>query len=138
METICDLCRKNSIQDMNKNRSIRDRIAMHVAVSEMVYSPQLNEAYLAFAKGRRASSRLEKAMWLVEHVGVEDLDSYFDFECIRICSHCGKPMCWGFVIDDGGEHYCSLSCLHKHYSSDEYLALYNHGKGNSYYTSWID
>ena len=84
METISDLCRKNSIQDMSKNRSIRDRIAMHVAVSEMVYSPQLNEAYMALANGRRASSRLEKAMWLVEHIGIEDLDSYFDFECIRI------------------------------------------------------
>ena len=93
---------------MNKNMSIRDRIAMHVAISEMVYSPKLNEAYMALANGRRASSRWE------------------------------KPMCWGFVIDDGGEHYCSLSCLHKHYSSDEYSALYNHGKGNSYYTSWID
>ena len=93
---------------MNKNMSIRDRIAMHVAVSEMVYSPKLNEVYMAFAKGRRASSRWEKAM------------------------------CWGFVIDDGAEHYCSLGCLHKHYSSDEYSALYNHGKGNSYYTSWID
>ena len=44
METICDLCRKNCIQDMSKNRSIRDRIAMHVAVSEMVYSTKLNEA----------------------------------------------------------------------------------------------
>ena len=93
---------------MNKNMSIRDRIAMHVAVSEMVYSPKLNEVYMAFAKGRRASSRWEKAM------------------------------SWGFVIDDGAEHYCSLGCLHKHYSSDEYSALYNHGKGNSYYTSWID
>ena len=43
---------------MNKNMSIRDRIAMHVAISEMVYSPKLNEAYMALANGRRASSRL--------------------------------------------------------------------------------
>ena len=43
---------------MNKNMSIRDRIAMHAAISEMVYSPKLNEAYMALANGRRASSRL--------------------------------------------------------------------------------
>ena len=93
---------------MRKIMSIRNRVALHVAVSEMVYSPKLNEVYMAFAKGRRASSRWEKAM------------------------------SWGFVIDDGAEHYCSLGCLHKHYSGDEYSALYNHGKSNSYYTSWID
>ena len=93
---------------MRKIMSIRNRVALHVAVGEMIYSTKLNEAYMALANGRRASSRWE------------------------------KPMSWGFVIDDGGEHYCSLSCLHKHYSSDEYSALYNHGKGNSYYTSWID
>jgi len=38
--------------------SIRNRVALHVAVDEMVYSPKLNEAYMALANGRRASSRL--------------------------------------------------------------------------------
>ena len=43
---------------MRKIISIRNRVALHVAVGEMVYSPKLNEAYMALANGRSASSRL--------------------------------------------------------------------------------
>ena len=44
--------------------SIRDRVAMHVAVGEMIYSPKLNEAYMAFANGRRAyQSPLISCYW---------------------------------------------------------------------------
>ena len=30
-----------------------------------------------------------------------------------------------------------FTCLHKHYSIEEYLTRYNNGEGDSYYTSWI-
>ena len=71
--------------------SIRDRVAMHVAVGEMIYSPKLNEAYMAFANGRRASSRFEKAMWLANHADFRKIKEYITFKLVWICSNCGKP-----------------------------------------------
>ena len=60
----------------------------------------------------------------------EELDSF------RICSHCEKPMIEGYCIEDGEEYYCSDECLHKHFSKNEYLKMYNNGNGNSYWTNW--
>lgn len=121
-----------------RRMTIKDKIVKYIMIGEILNSKEFHDAYNNFEGPIALHGKFRRAIWLVEHIGVEDLDCYFNFDCIRICSHCGKPMSWGFVIDDGGEHYCSLSCLHKHYSSDEYWTLYNHGKGNSYYTSWID
>lgn len=76
--------------------------------------------------------------WLEKHPDLSVLDSIVDFEHVRICSLCGKPMCWGYCIDDGLEYYCSDKCLHRKYSKEEFDEMYKHGKRNSYYTSWID
>ena len=64
----------------------------------------------------------------------EELCEHMD--CLRICDECHHPMIEGFCIDDGKEHYCSEECLHNHYSEEEYLAMYNDGEGNSYWTVW--
>ena len=54
----------------------------------------------------------------------------------RICSECGKEMKAGFVIDGGTEYYCCEKCLHKHYTEDEYIKMYDNGEGESYYTEF--
>ena len=110
--------------------SIRDRVAMHVAVGEMIYSPKLNEAYMAFANGRRASSRFEKAMWLANHADFRKIKEYITFKLVWICSNCGKPIYWGFsgFSEDGDDiWYCSDECLHAHYTEEAAENKYDEG-----------
>ena len=54
----------------------------------------------------------------------------------RICSECGKEMKAGYCINNGMEYFCSDDCLHKHYSEEEYLEMYDDGNGDSYWTEW--
>lgn len=56
----------------------------------------------------------------------------------RVCSHCGKEMFEGYVIDNGLEYYCSDECLHQHYTDEEYDEMYDNGNGDSYWTEWDD
>ena len=56
----------------------------------------------------------------------------------RICSECGKKMKAGYCINNGMEYFCSEDCLHKHYSEEEYLEMYDDGNGDSYWTEWDD
>lgn len=55
---------------------------------------------------------------------------------MRICDECKNKMNSGYVIENGLEYYCSDECLHKHYTEEEYLELYDNGNGDSYYTEW--
>lgn len=57
---------------------------------------------------------------------------------MRICSECKKKMNDGYCIDGGLEYYCSDECLHKHYTEEEYLDMYDDGNGDSYWTEWED
>lgn len=57
-------------------------------------------------------------------------------ENTRTCSECNKPMNEGYCIENGMEYYCSDECLHKHYTQEEYLKMYDNGNGNSYWTQW--
>ena len=54
----------------------------------------------------------------------------------RTCSECDKPMVEGYCMFDGLEYYCSDECLHKHYTQEEYLKLYDNGNGDCYWTTW--
>lgn len=54
----------------------------------------------------------------------------------RYCSECGKSMKKGYCIENGLEYYCSDECLHKHYTNEEYIEMYDNGNGDSYYTEW--
>lgn len=56
----------------------------------------------------------------------------------RTCSECGKEMTEGFVIDGGTEYYCSEECLHKNYTHEEYMEMYEDGEGETYWTQWDD
>lgn len=59
-----------------------------------------------------------------------------EIEQLRICNECGNVMNEGYCIDNGLEYYCSEECLHKHYTEEEYLKMYDNGNGDSYYTEW--
>jgi hypothetical protein len=54
----------------------------------------------------------------------------------RQCDECGTPMTEGYVIDNGCAYYCTDRCLHHHFTKEEYLALYDDGEGDSYWTEW--
>ena len=58
-------------------------------------------------------------------------------DCFRICEECEKPMIEGYLVD-GCSTYCSDECLHKHYSEEEFNALYNEGDGDTYWTTWYE
>ena len=47
-------------------------------------------------------------------------------------------MGWGYCVECGNEYYCSDDCLHQKYSEEEWIEMYDNGKGTSYYTAWID
>ena len=54
----------------------------------------------------------------------------------RVCSECGSVMVEGFVIGGGDEYYCSEECLHKHYTQEEYLKMYEENDDDNYWTQW--
>lgn len=78
------------------------------------------------------------AGYIIDNTEVEELVDELDLEHTRCCSECGSPMYEGYCIENGAEHYCSEECLHKHLSEEEYNDLYDDGKGDSYWTSWLD
>ena len=78
------------------------------------------------------------ADYLIEQADLQYVIDELDLEHIRCCSECGNPMYEGFCIESGAEYYCSEECLHKHLSEEEYNNLYDDGKGESYWTSWLD
>ena len=59
-------------------------------------------------------------------------------EHYRECDECGRLMIEGYCIDDGAEHYCSEECLCKNMTMEEFDAMYDEGRGTSYWTSWVD
>ena len=78
------------------------------------------------------------ADYVIGHSTTDILVDELDLEHIRCCSECGNPMYEGFCIESGAEYYCSEECLQKHLSEEEYNDLYDDGKGDSYWTSWLD
>ena len=78
------------------------------------------------------------ANYVMKYSSPESLVDELDLEHIRVCSECGKPMYEGYCIEDGAEYYCSDECLHKNLSGKQFEMLYDEGRGNSYWTSWLD
>lgn len=52
----------------------------------------------------------------------------------RICTHCGKVMIDGYLIDDGSSYYCSDECLYSNMTKEEYLEMYEND--DAFYTEW--
>ncbi len=78
------------------------------------------------------------ADYVMKHSTAEELVDNLELENIRVCSECSKPMTEGYCIENGAEYYCSEECLHKNLTDEEYENLYDDGRGNSYWTSWVD
>ena len=51
------------------------------------------------------------------------------------CDECGSGMNEGYCVFGGHYYYCSDECLHKHYTEEEWLDLYD-DDGDSYWTEW--
>lgn len=116
----------------------RERIAWYVLRGELIDSKSLYAAFKALAGNTNIKGKAARAEWLIKNVSPETLEQYFNFQYVRICSHCGKPMAWGYCIGGGSEYYCSEKCLHQHYSEEEFLRMYDNGNSDTYYTCWID
>ena len=70
---------------------------------------------------------------------IEENQLYFNedgtiFGEYRICSHCGKVMIDGYLIDEGAAYYCSDECLYSNMTEEEYQELYK--EDIAFYTEW--
>jgi hypothetical protein len=115
---------------------------MEVLREEVLVSKTLDSYFhqLIKEKGGLVVEDIQELMadYVLKHSTAEELVDELDLEHIRVCSECGKPMTEGYCIEDGAEYYCSEECLHKHLTEEEFDNLYDEGRGNSYWTSWLD
>ena len=115
---------------------------MKVLRQEVLASKMLDSYFhrLIKEKGGLSAEDIQELMadYVMKHSTAEELVDELELEHIRVCSECGKPMTEGFCIEDGAEYYCLEDCLHKHLTEEEYDNLYDDGRGNSYWTSWLD
>ena len=109
---------------------------------DVLASDRLSDYFYVLLKEKieETSADIKEFMadFVIRHSKAPELVDELDLEHIRVCSECGKPMTEGFCIEDGAEYYCSEGCLHKNLTEEEYENLYDEGRGNSYYTSWVD
>ena len=112
-------------KDDTERRDVFIRTLILDIVSEEFYKFELyNEDLLKLVPSvKEKLSTLEDAIENRIKQGLEDpTKDYYDN--IRICSECGTPFDDGYMIGAGFEYYCSDECLHKHYTPEQYLALY--------------
>jgi len=109
---------------------------------DVLASDRLDDYFYVLLKEKidEAAADIKEFMadFVIRHSKASELVDELDLEHIRVCSECGKPITEGFCIEDGAEYYCSEDCLHKNLSDEEYENLYDDGRGNSYWTSWLD
>ena len=115
---------------------------IEVLKQEVLASDRLADYFheLVKEKGGVSPEDIQEFManYVMKHSSPESLVDELDLEHIRVCSECGKPMYEGYCIEDGAEYYCSDECLHKNLSDKQFEKLYDEGRGNSYWTSWLD
>ena len=58
--------------------------------------------------------------------------------CERVCDECTAEMTEGYVFESDSTQYCSRECLEKVVTWEEYLAIYDEGNGDAYWTVWND
>jgi hypothetical protein len=115
---------------------------MEVLKQEVQASKMLDSYFcqLIKEKGGLSVEDIQEIMadYVMKHSTAEELVDELELEHIRVCSECGKPMYEGYCIEDGAEYYCSDECMHNNLSDKEFEKLYDEGRGNSYWTSWLD
>ncbi|WP_277586471.1 hypothetical protein [Psychrobacillus antarcticus] len=55
---------------------------------------------------------------------------------LRLCSELGNIMNEGYYFEYNGTHNYSRNCLEKVVTWEEYLAIYDEGNGDAYWSSW--
>ena len=122
--------------------SMETKDVNEVLRQDVLASDRLSDYFYALLKEKieETSADIKEFMadFVIRQSKASELVDELDLEHIRVCSECGKPMTEGFCIEDGAEYYCSEECLHKNLTEEEYDNLYDDGRGNSYWTSWLD
>ena len=123
--------------------SMETKDVNEVLRQDVLASDRLGDYFYVLLKEKidEAAADIKEFMadFVIRHSKASELVDELDLlEHIRVCSECGKPMMEGFCIEDGAEYYCSEECLHKNLTEEEYENLYDEGRGNSYWTSWLD
>ena len=123
--------------------SMETKDVNEVLRQDVLASDRLSDYFYALLKEKieETSADIKEFMadFVIRHSKASELVDELDLlEHIRVCSECGKPMTEGFCIEDGADYYCSEECLHKNLTEEEYNDLYDDGKGESYWTSWLD
>ena len=52
------------------------------------------------------------------------------------CDECGSGMNVGYCLLSGKQYFCSNECLHKNYTEEQWLKIYDEESGDSYWTEW--
>jgi len=122
--------------------SMETKDVNEVLRQDVLASDRLSDYFYALLKEKieETSADIKEFMadFVIRQSKTSELVNELDLEHIRVCSECGKPMTEGFCIEDGADYYCSEECLHKNLTEEEYNDLYDDGKGESYWTSWLD
>ena len=122
--------------------SMETKDVNEVLRQDVLASDRLSDYFYALLKEKieETSADIKEFMadFVIRQSKTSELVNELDLEHIRVCSECGKPMYQGFCIEDWAEYYCSEECLYKNLTEEEYDNLYDDGRGNSYWTSWLD
>ena len=122
--------------------SMETKDVNEVLRQDVLASDRLGDYFYVLLKEKieETSADIKEFMadFVIRQSKTSELVNELDLEHIRVCSECGKPMTEGFCIEDGADYYCSEECLHKNLTEEEYNDLYDDGKGESYWTSWLD
>jgi hypothetical protein len=54
------------------------------------------------------------------------------------CDCCGTPMNVGYCVLGGEQYFCSNECLHKNYTEEQWLEIYDEESGDNYWTEWFE
>lgn len=115
---------------------------MEILRQEVLGSEMLDDYFHHLVKehGGISAKDIQEFMadYVMKHSCPEPLVANLELEHIRVCSECGKPMYEGYCIENGAEYYCSDECLHQNLSEKQYERLYDEGRGDSYWTSWLE
>lgn len=122
--------------------SMETKDVNEVLRQDVLASDRLSDYFYALLKEKidEAAADIKEFMadFVIRHSKASELVDELGLEHIRVCCECGKPMTEGYCIENGAEYYCSEECLHKNLTDEEYENLYDEGRGDSYYTSWVD
>ena len=126
---------------LNKNQSITIPKYLYDSLrADIIADKRLENLFkeLLFEKMRLSEDEFRQFMadFIIRFATTDDIDTELYLPHIRFCSNCGTPMDEGFCIENGYQYFCCEQCLTKHITWEDYLQLYDEGRGDSYWTTW--